>query len=446
MVDLNLNHCKNCISLSSLGQLSSLKSLCIAGMGGLKRVGAEFYGEISPSVRPFSSLETLIFEDMPEWKNWSFPCMVEEVGAFHCLRQLTLINCPKLIKLPCHPPSLVELAVCECAELAIPLRRLASVDKLSLTGCCRAHLSTRDGVDLSSLINTFIQELPSLTCREELKQFLEILNIWRYMTVLACRSCQMNCRDSRSSQLTSATEIEHCVNLESLPKGMMQDASINPSNTCRLQVLKLYRCSSLRSFPAGEFPSTLKRLEIWDCTQLDGISEKMLQNNSSLEFPISSHAEPLIHSKFIYTEVSRLTSLTGLRIGGLFPDVVPFSVKQGFPLLPTTLTHLSIDRIQNLESLVSLGLQNLTSLKELRFTECLKLHSFLPSEGLPSTVSMLFIRNCPLLSRSRETVLEMKNSLSNGFSLLSFWHVLTLKKMLLEALSHTFNGMPASWP
>ncbi|KAL6327566.1 hypothetical protein AAG906_021856 [Vitis piasezkii] len=40
----------------------------------------------------------------------------------------------------------------------------------------------------------------------------------------------------------------------------------------------------------------------------------------------------------------------------------------------------------------------------------------------------------------------MKNSLSNGFSLLSLWHVLTLKKMLLEALSHTFNGMPASWP
>ncbi|RVX00332.1 putative disease resistance RPP13-like protein 1 [Vitis vinifera] len=600
MVDLNLNHCKNCTSLSSLGRLSSLKSLCIAGMGGLKRVGAEFYGEISPSVRPFSSLETLIFEDMPEWKNWSFPYMVEEVGAFPCLRQLTLINCPKLIKLPCHPPSLVELAVCECAELAIPLRRLASVDKLSLTGCCRAHLSTRDGVDLSSLINTFnIQEIPSLTCREDMKQFLEIL---QHLEIYDCacleklpdelqrlvsltdmrieqcpklvslpgifppelRSLSINCceslkwlpdgiltygNSSNSCLLEhleirncpslacfptgdvrnslQQLEIEHCVNLESLAKGMMRDASINPSNTCRLQVLKLYRCSSLRSFPAGKLPSTLKRLEIWDCTQLDGISEKMLQNNTSLEcldfwnypnlktlprcltpylknlhigncvnFEFQSHLMQSLSSiqslcirrcpglkSFQEGDLSpsltslqiedcqnlksplsewnlhRLTSLTGLRIGGLFPDVVLFSAKQGFPLLPTTLTHLSIDRIQNLESLVSLGLQNLTSLKELRFTECLKLHSFLPSEGLPSTVSMLFIRNCPLLSRSkyeqisslpsffvisRETVLEMKNSLSNGFSLLSLWHVLTLKKMLLEALSHTFNGMPVS--
>ncbi|KAL6327579.1 hypothetical protein AAG906_021870 [Vitis piasezkii] len=529
MVDLNLNHCKNCTSLSSLGQLSSLKSLCITGMGGLKRVGAEFYGEISPSVRPFSSMETLIFEDMPEWKNWSFPYMVEKVGAFPCLRQLTLINCPKLIKLPCHPPSLVKLAVCECAELAIPLRRLASVDKLSLTGCCRAHLSTRDGVDLSSLINTFnIQEIPSLTCREDMKQFLEILQHLEIydcgcleklpdelqrlvsltdMTIEQCpklvslpgifppelRRLSINCceslkwlpdgiltygNSSNSGLLEhleirncpslacfptgdvrnslQQLEIEHCVNLESLPKGMMQDASINPSNTCRLQVLKLYRCSSLRSFPAGKFPSTLKRLEIWDCTQLDGISEKMLQNNTSLEcldfwnypnlktlpgcltpylknlhigncvnFEFQSHLMQSLSSiqslcirrcpglksfqeiedcqnlKSPLSEwnLHRLTSLTGLRIGGLFPDVVSFSAKQGFPLLPTTLTHLSIDRIQNLESLVSLGLQNLTSLKELRFTECLKLHSFLPSEGLPSTVSMLFIRNCPLLSR-----------------------------------------------
>ena len=530
MVDLNLNHCKHCTSLASIGQLSLLKSLCITGMGGLKRVGAEFFGEISPSVKPFSSWETLIFEDMPEWKNWSFPYMVEEVGAFPCLRQLTLINRPKLVKLPCHPPSLVELAVCECAELAIPLRRLASVDKLSLTGCCRAHLSTRDGVDLSSLINTFnIQELPSLTCREELKQFLEIL---QHLEIYDCacmqklpdelqrlvsltdmrieqcpklvslpgifppdlRRLSINCSESlkwlpdgiltygnssnscllEHSEIRNCPslacfptgdvrnslqqlEIEHCVNLESLPKGMMQDASINPSNTCRLQDLKLYRCPSLRSFPAGKFPSTLKRLEIWDCTQLDGISEKMLQNNTSLEcfdfwnypnlktlpgcltpylknlhigncvnFEFQSHLMQSLSSiqslcirrcpglkSFQEGDLSpslsslqiedcqnlksplsewnlhRLTSLTGLRIGGQFPDEVSFSVKQGFPLRPTTLTHLSIDRIQNLESLVSLGLQNLTSLKELRFTECLKLHSFLPSEGLPFRVSML---------------------------------------------------------
>ena len=213
MVDLNLRNCKNCTTLASLGQLSSLRNLCITGMDGLKRVGAEFYGEVSPSVKPFSSLETLIFEDMPEWKNCSFPYMVEEVGAFPWLRQLRIRNCPKLIKLPCHPPSLEKLDVCECAELAIPLRRLASVYKLSLTGCCRAHLSTRDGADLSSLINIFnIQEIPS--CREEFKQFLETL---QHLETYDC-ACMEKLADELQ-RLISLTDmrIEQCPKLVSLP-------------------------------------------------------------------------------------------------------------------------------------------------------------------------------------------------------------------------------------
>ncbi|CBI35286.3 unnamed protein product, partial [Vitis vinifera] len=212
-VDLNIRNCKNCTTLASLGQLSSLRNLCITGMDGLKRVGAEFYGEVSPSVKPFSSLETLIFEDMPEWKNWSFPYMVEEVGAFPWLRQLRTRNCPKLIKLPCHPPSLEKLDVCECAELAIPLRRLASVYKLSLTGCCRAHLSTRDGADLSSLINIFnIQEIPS--CREEFKQFLETL---QHLETYDC-ACMEKLADELQ-RLISLTDmrIEQCPKLVSLP-------------------------------------------------------------------------------------------------------------------------------------------------------------------------------------------------------------------------------------
>ena len=140
-----------------------------------------------------------------------------------------------------------------------------------------------------------------------------------------------------------------------------------------LQSLCIRRCPGLESLKEGDLSPSLVSLQIEDCM--------------NFKSPLSEWS------------LHRLTSLTGLRIGGLFPDVVSFSVKEGFPLLPTTLVHLSINRIQNLESLVSLGFQNLTSLKELRFIDCLKLSSFLPSEGLPSTVSMLFIRNCPLLSR-----------------------------------------------
>ena len=215
MVDLNLINCRNCTSLSSLGQLSSLKSLCITGMAGLKRVGPEFYGDVSSSVKPFSSLKTLKFEDIPEWQTWSFPYLVEEAGAFPCLDQLTLINCPKLIKLPCHPPSLVDqLTVCEFAELAIPLQSLASISKLSVTGCYRAHLSTRDVVDLSAVINTFnIQEIPSLTDADKLERFLENLQ---------------------------HLEISDCVYIEKLPDELQRLVSLTD--------LRIEQCPELVSF------------------------------------------------------------------------------------------------------------------------------------------------------------------------------------------------------
>ncbi|THG01465.1 hypothetical protein TEA_018603 [Camellia sinensis var. sinensis] len=68
MANLSLDNCGNCASLPPLGQLPSLKKLYIKGMSVLKRVGCEFYGQ--GGIQPFPLLQTLSFENMPEWEDW----------------------------------------------------------------------------------------------------------------------------------------------------------------------------------------------------------------------------------------------------------------------------------------------------------------------------------------------------------------------------------------
>ncbi|CAI8595713.1 unnamed protein product [Vicia faba] len=69
---LRISNCDNCIWLPPLGQLGNLKELNIDSMLSIKSVDIEFYGcDSSASFQPFPSLETLLFEDMPEWEEWT---------------------------------------------------------------------------------------------------------------------------------------------------------------------------------------------------------------------------------------------------------------------------------------------------------------------------------------------------------------------------------------
>ena len=68
---LTLNNCRNCSSLPPLGQLPSLKNLTVEGMDGIKIIGIEFCGDGCSSTMPFPSLETLKFDSMLQWEEWS---------------------------------------------------------------------------------------------------------------------------------------------------------------------------------------------------------------------------------------------------------------------------------------------------------------------------------------------------------------------------------------
>ena len=214
--------------------------------------------------------------------------------------------------------------------------------------------------------------------------------------------------------------IEDCKKLESLPEEIMHDtSSIYGKSACHLELLRVWSCSSLKSIPRGDFPSTLETLSFWDCNQLESIPGKMLQNLISLrELGLCNCPDlmpsleeffiPNLKKLAISNEINNVrwplfsrglhifTSLENITIKGPFPDVISFS-DDWSQLLPKSLILLSIVNFPNLKSLASIGLQSFTSLKVLELVHCPQLQSFVPKKGMPPTLAKLVIWRCPIL-------------------------------------------------
>jgi hypothetical protein len=144
-----------------------------------------------------------------------------------------------------------------------------------------------------------------------------------------------------------------------------------PSLLPSLDFLGIFGCSEVELCPEGGFPSTLHFLWIRNCNKLiAGRMQWGLQTLTSL-------------SVFFIGEDENVES---------FPEEM---------LLPSSLTYLNISDLQHLKSLDYKGLQHLTSLKQLNIHDCPLLES-MPEEGLPSSLSALFIVDCPMLGESCE--------------------------------------------
>ncbi|KAL5802191.1 hypothetical protein ACOSQ4_030496 [Xanthoceras sorbifolium] len=131
MTVLKLKDCNKCTSLPSLGLLSSLKSLTIKGMGGIKSIGFEFYGDSLS--KPFPALETLRFENLDGWECWN---PVKENESFPELQELSIVNCPSLSKrLPNNLSLLKKLVIRKCALLVVSLSNIPRLCELKLDEC-----------------------------------------------------------------------------------------------------------------------------------------------------------------------------------------------------------------------------------------------------------------------------------------------------------------------
>ncbi|XP_075647066.1 putative disease resistance RPP13-like protein 1 [Castanea sativa] len=423
MVSLKLDDCKYCSSLPPLGLLPALKELSIEGLHGVSCVDNKFYGDGSCATnKPFKSLEKLTFERMLEWKEWFVFEGEDEGGVFPTLRELRIINCPKLTgNLPSLLPSLSVIGIEDCPQLVASLPSPSALHELALTNCDKValkelspklqslgiggcHVTLLEGglpTTLKTLQINGVLQLPGsryFPSIESLKVNKGPGSLWslpleffpKLKSIDISKSDNLeslSASDKSLLDLTSLTKltimlcpnfvsfpsgglcapnltqifIVDCKKLKSLAEGMH---TLLPS----LLYLKLWFCPELESFPEGGLPSNLQILEIDWCDKL--FLRRMEWGLQSL------HSLREIEIWYYGTEV------------GSFPEEA---------LLPPSLVRLNI-AFPQLTSLNGRGFQHLTLLKELEIRFCGNLQC-LPEEGFPASLSILHISHCPLLEK-----------------------------------------------
>ncbi|XVE91608.1 hypothetical protein REPUB_Repub01dG0024800 [Reevesia pubescens] len=201
LVEIKLEKFERCDQLPPLGKLCFLKKLNIDGMGSLKSIDSNFYGDGESS---FPSLEILSIYNAQCLEEWT---AVNGRESFPLLSSLTIWNCPKLVNLP-RLQSLKDLAIYfhELTELPDGLQNLSSLERLALHEChslvtlpvnglqglsylsslriadCKKLAFLSEGVRyLTSLQSLTIEGCPELTSLPESVQYLSSLRslkIW----------------------------------------------------------------------------------------------------------------------------------------------------------------------------------------------------------------------------------------------------------------------------
>ncbi|KAM3685932.1 hypothetical protein ACJW31_11G156900 [Castanea mollissima] len=386
MVSLKLDNCKYCSSLPPLGLLPALKELSIEGLHGVSCVDNKFYGDGSCATnKPFKSLEKLTFERMLEWKEWFVFEGEDEGGVFPTLRELRIINCPKLTgNLPSLLPSLSVIEIEDCPQLVASLPSPSALHELALTNCDKVALKELSpklqSLGIGGCHVTLLEGgLPTTLKTLQINGVLQLPGSHYYPSIESLKffpklksidiSKSDNLESLSASDLTSLTKltIEFCPNFVSFPSGGLCAPNLTQISIffCEklkslaegmhtllpsLLYLKLEDCPELESFSEGGLPSTLQILQIWQCDKL------FLRR---MEWEVGS-----------------------------FPEEA---------LLPPSLIRLDIS-FPHLTSLNGRGFQHLTLLKELEIGVCDKLQC-LPEEGFPASLSFLDISDCPLLEK-----------------------------------------------
>ncbi|XP_042481542.1 putative disease resistance RPP13-like protein 1 [Macadamia integrifolia] len=341
---VSLINCRKCRSLPYLGTLPLLKHLVIYGCNAIIIVGSELCGNGSSSStnKQFRSLETLFIEGIEEWEEWIEVVEEEEEGGgqFPCLRKLSIRGCHKLKMFSQRLPILVELEIRYCNDLSELPQFLPSLRRLTIFRC------------------------PKLVVVPSLPSSIESLYLSK------------------------------CDLITTLPESDRPSSSapcVNNSFSC-LQGLEITNCPALVTFPQTMFSTTLQKLKIIDCKNLESLPTPGLLHNFT-----SLHSLALCNINFLPDGLHKLTSLHELEITSspalvTFPDIRLF----------TALRELRIRDCKNLESLamgVSDGLLKLTSLYYVEIEECPALE-FFPDMGLPTSLLYLSIQKCGKLKFS----------------------------------------------
>ncbi|KAK8356664.1 hypothetical protein V6Z11_A05G372100 [Gossypium hirsutum] len=241
MVHLDLDNCQRCITLPPLGQLPSLKDLCIRSLYAVKSLDLEFFKDAL--------------------KDWEFPLDVN--AMFHRLCKLNITSCPELAgKLPSYLPSLDKLVLYRCQQLVVSILSLPMLN--ARPGGTFKHFK------LTCLTEGFMQGLTEVrnleihVCKDLLS--LGSLSFVRYLEItngLPLISLGEEVEAKETAQLDIPFTVECLTFHLSLQK--FQKAFSSLYNLRELYFTRYHGRVLMRE---SNLPSSLKILEIKDCFEL----------------------------------------------------------------------------------------------------------------------------------------------------------------------------------
>ena len=284
------------------------------------------------------------------------------MAGLNQFQHLYIINCCSLNSLPeDHPPTaLKKLYVQNCKKLEI-----FSPTKRTRQNTFFEHLCIGGSDSLISLPLDFFPKLSSLS-------------IWDCANL---QSLSMPVEIQKDLTSLEALEIRDCPKLESFLKG-----GLSASN---LMSIWLSNCKNLKELPdrLDTLIYSLRSLFINNCPEL--VSLPKLPSSLSLLSITFCYKLELVMDWGLHS----LWNLSRLEIEGGCKNTVSFP-EEG--LLPSNLNSLCISGLLNLKYLKCEELQHLTALKTLEISCCNKIQPF-PEEDLPSSLSLLCIKECSLL-------------------------------------------------
>ncbi|XP_009385334.2 putative disease resistance RPP13-like protein 1 [Musa acuminata AAA Group] len=433
---VELKDIPECEGLPCLGQLPSLKNLCIERMPAVKKVDDGFFGSRDQG-KCFPSLEELTFTDMPEWEEWSW---VDDRQLFPCLRNLEIGRCPRLKRLPPLPPPLETLEIDEVGLTELPglwegihgggSCITASLSTLTIRKCPNLR-NLEEGLLSHSLPN--IHDIEIAECAELMWQPVKGFKELTSLAKLAIRSCPKLLSMTRDGDngilLPPSIEelvLSDCGNLGKLLLGCLH-------NLTSLTRLEIGDCRCIESLPATPLLhlKRLQYLKFWKCGELRS-KDELLLNEGNEQVEGSSVTELCIDDTALF-KLSllrrRLPSVRALRISNFHRATMSDEEEQLLRSL-TALRVLEFDDCKNLQSLPR-ELHALSSLRLLSIIRCPEIQA-LPEKGLPMSLKNLHFRGCQarLTEQLQKHLAEIKSSgryedtwssLGYGFKKLARW-------------------------
>ncbi|XP_020576512.1 putative disease resistance protein RGA3 [Phalaenopsis equestris] len=343
-----LNGCSEWEALPPFGQLPHLKSLYLCNMPKAKRLDYKFHGNDKVSV--FPSLEVLNIMGLLVLEDW-FDGAAANDCFFPCLTELSLVNCPNLQELPYLPPKLRKMKIQNIGWKA------ALIYKQETNNCCLETLRVLSCPNITSL--------HSVGGRQQLDSGIEKFQVILSQVVIDDSSLLLTVSIASLEKLTICNDDV----LQSLPSFLERLSSLKI-----LHVENVPRLQQLLHIPTSLKELHLKYLESLQC---------LPASLSAISFLKVLWLKNIPLLKSLPSSLSAISSLKHV-----FLDNIP--LLKSLPDLPLCLSHLLLQRLDNLQCLPS-SLSAVSSLNVIWLFDVPLLKS-LPD--LPSSLNSIMVKNC----------------------------------------------------